>query len=133
MGAVLSQGASHEPRIFSDVHAASERSPARVRRSPAWVRRSPPGYGMPPPPQKNNTAKILLIILAVVFGGGIFLVAILAAILFPVFAKAREKARLVSCESNVKQIELGLIQYLQDHNEKYPGLGLQSGEFSLMP
>ena len=75
----------------------------------------------PPPPPKNNTAKIILIVLAVVFGGGIFLVAILAAILFPVFAKAREKARMVSCESNVKQIDLGLMQYIQDHNDKYPG------------
>ncbi len=80
----------------------------------------PPGYGMPPAPRQNNTAKIVLIVLAVVFGGGIFLIAILAAILFPVFSKARENARLASCNSNVKQIELGLVQYIQDHDERFP-------------
>ena len=79
----------------------------------------PPGYGMPPPKQ-NNTAKIVLIVLAVVFGGGIFVVAILAAILFPVFAKVRNNARLASCQSNMMQIELGLTQYTQDHNDKFP-------------
>lgn len=73
-----------------------------------------------PPPKKNNTATIVLIVLAAVFGGGIFLVAILAAILFPVFAKVRGNARLQTCESNVKQIELGLLQYTQDNNNKYP-------------
>ncbi|MDQ2799523.1 MAG: DUF1559 domain-containing protein [Armatimonadota bacterium] len=81
---------------------------------------TPPGYGMAPPPKKNNTATIVIIVVAVVFGGGIFLTAILAAILFPVFQKVRENARLASCESNVKQIDLGLMQYVQDHNEKYP-------------
>ena len=80
----------------------------------------PPGYGVPPPPKQNNTAKIVLIVLAVVFGGGIFLIAILAAILFPVFQKVRGNARLASCESNVQQIDLGLIQYAQDHNGKFP-------------
>lgn len=82
-----------------------------------------PGYGAPgqaPLPPKKSGAAVVLIVLAVVFGGGIFLVAILAAILFPVFAKTREKARLVSCESNVKQISLGLMQYMQDNNDKFP-------------
>ena len=44
----------------------------------------------------------------------------MAAILFPVFQKVRENARRTVCISNVKQIELGLIQYTQDHNGKYP-------------
>ena len=47
----------------------------------------------------------------------IAIIAILAAILFPVFAKAREKARQTSCLSNEKQIGLGLIQYSQDYDE----------------
>jgi prepilin-type N-terminal cleavage/methylation domain-containing protein/prepilin-type processing-associated H-X9-DG protein len=47
----------------------------------------------------------------------IAIIAILAAILFPVFAKAREKARAISCLSNEKQIGLGLIQYCQDYDE----------------
>ena len=48
----------------------------------------------------------------------IAIIAILAAILFPVFAKAREKARQASCLSNVKQMTLGLLQYSQDYDER---------------
>ena len=50
----------------------------------------------------------------------IAIIAILAAILFPVFARARENARRSSCQSNLKQIGLGLIQYTQDYDEKMP-------------
>jgi prepilin-type N-terminal cleavage/methylation domain-containing protein/prepilin-type processing-associated H-X9-DG protein len=50
----------------------------------------------------------------------IAIIAILAAILFPVFAKAREKARQASCQSNEKQIGLALLQYYQDYDEKFP-------------
>jgi len=50
----------------------------------------------------------------------IAIIAILAAILFPVFARAREKARQTSCMSNVKQITLGFMQYVQDYDEKFP-------------
>jgi len=50
----------------------------------------------------------------------IAIIAILAAILFPVFAKVREKARSIACLSNEKQIGLGLMQYTQDYDEKYP-------------
>ena len=50
----------------------------------------------------------------------IAIIAILAAILFPVFAKAREKARQSSCSSNVKQLSLGLLQYAQDYDERLP-------------
>ncbi|MDX1935300.1 MAG: DUF1559 domain-containing protein [Capsulimonadales bacterium] len=47
----------------------------------------------------------------------IAIIAILAAILFPVFAQAREKARQTSCLSNVKQIGLGMMMYAQDYDE----------------
>ncbi len=50
----------------------------------------------------------------------IAIIAILAAILFPVFAKAREKARQTTCLSNEKQLGLGFAQYNQDYDEKYP-------------
>ncbi|MDR3707578.1 MAG: DUF1559 domain-containing protein [Capsulimonadaceae bacterium] len=50
----------------------------------------------------------------------IAIIAILAAILFPVFATAREKARQSSCASNLKQISLGMIQYTQDYDEFFP-------------
>ncbi|BCM88916.1 hypothetical protein IAD21_00758 [Abditibacteriota bacterium] len=52
----------------------------------------------------------------------IAIIAILAAILFPVFARARENARRSSCQSNLKQIGLGLLQYSQDYDEKMPML-----------
>jgi len=47
----------------------------------------------------------------------IAIIAILAAILFPVFAQAREKARSITCISNVRQIGLGFVQYNQDYDE----------------
>ena len=50
----------------------------------------------------------------------IAIIAILAAILFPVFARARENARRASCSSNLKQIGLGLLQYSQDYDEIFP-------------
>ena len=50
----------------------------------------------------------------------IAIIAILAAILFPVFARARENARRSSCLSNLKQIGLGVMQYTQDYDESYP-------------
>jgi prepilin-type N-terminal cleavage/methylation domain-containing protein/prepilin-type processing-associated H-X9-DG protein len=50
----------------------------------------------------------------------IAIIAILAAILFPVFARARENARRASCQSNLKQIGLGIIQYTQDYDERMP-------------
>ncbi|MDR3709427.1 MAG: DUF1559 domain-containing protein [Capsulimonadaceae bacterium] len=54
----------------------------------------------------------------------IAIIAILAAILFPVFATAREKARQTSCSSNLKQLGLGMLQYVQDNDETYPrGIG----------
>jgi len=50
----------------------------------------------------------------------IAIIAILAAILFPVFARSREKARQACCLSNVKQLALGTLMYVQDYDETYP-------------
>ncbi len=50
----------------------------------------------------------------------IAIIAILAAILFPVFAQAREKARATACLSNLKQIGLAVVQYSQDYDETFP-------------
>lgn len=50
----------------------------------------------------------------------IAIIALLAAILFPVFARARENARRASCQSNLKQMALGIKQYAQDYDETFP-------------
>src|SRR5436190_23981913 len=50
----------------------------------------------------------------------IAIIAILAAILFPVFAQAREKARSIVCTSNLKQLALGWTMYAQDYDETFP-------------
>ena len=63
--------------------------------------------------QKTRSAFTLIELLVV-----IAIIAILAAILFPVFARARENARRSSCTSNLKQIGLGALQYSQDYDEK---------------
>ena len=71
-----------------------------------------------PQPISAGSSAFTLIELLVV----IAIIAILAAILFPVFAKAREKARQVSCLSNEKQLGLALMQYAQDNDESFvPG------------
>ena len=65
----------------------------------------------------------------------IAIIAILAAILFPVFAQAREAARKASCQSNMKQLALGVLMYVQDYDERFPqvGGGNQNGVTSNQP
>ncbi len=60
----------------------------------------------------------------------IAIIAILAAILFPVFARARENARRASCQSNLKQIGLGALQYVQDYDEQYPAVSNSNSDLS---
>ena len=59
----------------------------------------------------------------------IAIIAILAAILFPAFARARENARRASCQSNLKQIALGVFQYKQDYDEKLPLYHVSGGYY----
>jgi len=67
---------------------------------------------MYPTTRKAFTLIELLVVIAII--------AILAAILFPVFAQARESARKASCLSNTKQLGLGIMMYVQDYDEVYP-------------
>jgi len=62
--------------------------------------------------RKGFTLIELLVVIAII--------AILAAILFPVFAKVREKARQTTCVNNEKQIGIAVLQYVQDYDECYP-------------
>lgn len=72
---------------------------------------------------KNLTGKSILAFTLIELLIVIAIIAILAAILFPVFARARENARRSSCMSNLKQIGLGFLQYVQDYDERLPGSG----------
>ena len=63
-------------------------------------------------PSPGFTLIELLVVIAII--------AILAAILFPVFAKAREKARQASCLSNLKQLAVAVMQYNQDYDQTFP-------------
>jgi prepilin-type N-terminal cleavage/methylation domain-containing protein len=68
---------------------------------------------------RRRSAGFTLIELLVV----IAIIAILAAILFPVFAQAREKARTATCLSNLRQIGLANLMYVQDYDEHFPYAG----------
>jgi prepilin-type processing-associated H-X9-DG protein len=77
---------------------------------------------MVPVPQRKKTSPWLVCGVA---GAGccVLIIPILAAILFPVFSMAREKARQTSCASNEKQLGIALAMYSQDYNEKFPPAG----------
>ena len=69
--------------------------------------------------RKGFTLIELLVVIAII--------AILAAILFPVFARAREKARASACLSNLKQIGMGIQMYAQDYDETLPACRFEDG------
>src|SRR4028118_1205764 len=73
--------------------------------------------------KKGFTLIELLVVIAIIV--------ILAAILFPVFARARENARRTSCLSNIKQVGLGIMQYTQDYDEMYPATNDNTAEYAL--
>ncbi len=71
---------------------------------------------------KGFTLIELLVVIAII--------ALLAAIIFPVFARARENARRSSCQSNLKQIGMGFLMYTQDSDEVYPPTVYFSPDYS---
>src|SRR5687768_9352001 len=74
-----------------------------------------------PPKSRGFTLIELLVVIAII--------AILAAILFPVFAQAREKARMTSCLSNMKQLGTGLMMYVQDYDQTYPRIRFRGTDY----
>jgi prepilin-type N-terminal cleavage/methylation domain-containing protein/prepilin-type processing-associated H-X9-DG protein len=75
--------------------------------------------------KKGFTLIELLVVIAII--------AILAAILFPVFARARENARKSSCQNNLKQLALGFKQYTNDFDERYPIVAVTVGSATGVP
>src|SRR5437763_14539096 len=73
--------------------------------------------------RRNRKAAFTLIELLVV----IAIIAIIAAILFPVFARAREKARQATCLSNLKQLGAAVMMYMSDYDEAFPFVLSYSG------
>ena len=73
--------------------------------------------------KKGFTLIELLVVIAII--------AILAAILFPVFARAREKARQSNCLSNIKQMMTGVLMYAQDYDETMPRLNVGCGDYTM--
>lgn len=92
----------------------------------------PAGWAPPPPPpppraaaavaqRKSQDQRQVLIVVLIVGGLLMFLILpILAAIMFPVFAKSREKARQSSCLSNLKQLNMAMVMYAQEYDERFP-------------
>lgn len=89
------------------------RQPLRLCGTPAAATRcSAPERRRPSARKKAFTLIELLVVIAIIV--------LLAAILFPVFGRARENARRSSCQSNLKQIALGFAQYTQDYDARMP-------------
>jgi prepilin-type processing-associated H-X9-DG protein len=85
-----------------------------------------PGPPYPPPvppplaPPAKSGVPVGVWIAVGILGCFVLLIPILAAILFPVFAQAREQARRTHCLSNLKQAGLGVLMYAQDYDERFP-------------
>jgi prepilin-type N-terminal cleavage/methylation domain-containing protein len=78
--------------------------------------------------QRERSAFTLIELLVV-----IAIIAILASILFPVFARARENARRASCTSNLKQLGLGMMMYVQDYDGRFPSVAFAAGDYVACP
>jgi len=85
------------------------------------------------PHSKSNTGLIVAIVIGAVLFGCVFFGAILAAIMFPVFAKSREKARQSQCISNVRQSTIAIQMYMQDHNNQFPSKDSVWADVALPP
>src|SRR6266568_7571892 len=92
-----------------------------MRRKHRMVRRPKGVAPLKSRPRSGFTLIELLVVIAII--------AILAAVLFPVFAQAREKARSSACLSNMKQSCYGLMMYVQDHDGYFPYWSMEQGGY----
>ncbi len=86
---------------------------------------SPAGYVPPPPPPQRSGLSggpLACLVIVVVCFGMVAIMGVLAAILLPALARAREAARRASCQNNLKQVGLQLMIYANEHNGKFPAL-----------
>jgi hypothetical protein len=76
--------------------------------------------GQAPPPRRNNTATIVIAIIGGCLVFGLVGIMVMAAVLFPVFAQAREAARKSSCMSQAKQLGNAMMMYAMDYDNRFP-------------
>jgi prepilin-type processing-associated H-X9-DG protein len=111
------------PGFLGDMGTKPPAPPVPASAPPAPPRAAAPAMASGPPrtagPPKASGSSVGIIV-AVVFAVPVLFVAAMAAIMFPVFSRAREKAKQTSCMSNLKQIDLALLMYCQDYNERFP-------------
>jgi len=88
-----------------------------------------PGSGPYNPPKSGNST-IIIVVVAVAVLGFIFISAILAAIMFPVFARAREKARETQCMSHILQLGVAMSAYQTNWGDTYPPSGDWNGRLA---
>ncbi len=80
----------------------------------------PEARPQPPPSKKGWSCGIIGCVVVAVLLIGMFVISMVAAVVFPVFSRAREKAGQTSCMANLKQLQLGTLMYMQDYHEVMP-------------
>lgn len=100
--------------------------PAQAAQGPQSAQVTQPAYApywgpVPAAPYTRSNAMLIVgIVVAVLLGIGLMFALVLGAIMLPVFARAREKAVMASCQSNLKQASLAALMYTQDYDEVFP-------------
>ncbi len=97
---------------------------SRFHRFPKWRSAATASLNWATQPRSAFTLLEILVVIAII--------GLLAAILFPVFSRARENARRASCQSNLKQLGLAVLQYVGDYDERMPGSSANDSKVTLI-